>query len=56
MVTDIVRNDSLLVGVGNNRYLERLPFSRKGEGLWDLPGVVSRKKQLLPTLLSMLQG
>ncbi|MCL5996453.1 MAG: DHH family phosphoesterase [Chloroflexi bacterium] len=56
MVTDIIQNDSLLVGVGNNRYLERLPFSRKGEGLWDLPGVVSRKKQLLPTLLGMLQG
>jgi manganese-dependent inorganic pyrophosphatase len=56
MVTDIVQNNSLLVGVGNSRYLERLPFSRKGEGLWDMPGVVSRKKQLLPTLLGMLQG
>jgi manganese-dependent inorganic pyrophosphatase len=56
MVTDIVQNNSLLIGVGTNRYLERLPFSRKGEGVWDLPGVVSRKKQLLPTLLGMLQG
>jgi manganese-dependent inorganic pyrophosphatase len=56
MVTDIVRNDSVLVGVGANRFLERLPFSRKGEALWDMPGVVSRKKQLLPTLLGMLQG
>jgi manganese-dependent inorganic pyrophosphatase len=56
MVTDIVQNNSLLVGVGNHRYLERLPFSRKGEGVWDLPGVVSRKKQLLPSLLGMLQG
>ena len=56
MVTDIVQNNSLLVGVGNGRWLERLPFSRKGEGVWDMPGVVSRKKQLLPTLLGILQG
>ena len=56
MVTDIVQNNSLLIGAGNNRYLERLPFSRKGDCIWDLPGIVSRKKQLLPTLLGMLQG
>jgi manganese-dependent inorganic pyrophosphatase len=56
MVTDIVQNNSLLIGVGTSHYLERLPFSRKGDGVWDMPGVVSRKKQLLPTLLGMLQG
>lgn len=56
MVTDIVQNNSVLVAVGNQRYLERLPFARRSEGVWDLPGVVSRKKQLLPALLSMLQG
>ncbi|MCL4505068.1 MAG: DHH family phosphoesterase [Chloroflexi bacterium] len=56
MVTDVIQNNSLLVGVGSNRLLERMPFSRKVEGLWDLPDVVSRKKQLLPTLLGMLQG
>ncbi len=55
MVTDIIQNNSILVAVGNNRYLERMPFAKKGEGWWDLPGVVSRKKQLLPTLLNMLQ-
>jgi manganese-dependent inorganic pyrophosphatase len=56
LVTDIVQNNSLLVGVGNNRYLERMPFAHKWDGVWDLPGIVSRKKQLLPTLLGMLQG
>lgn len=55
MITDIVQNNSLLVCVGEARYYERLPFSRKGENLWDLPGVVSRKKQLLPLLLGMFQ-
>jgi manganese-dependent inorganic pyrophosphatase len=53
MITDIVENDSLLVCAGDPRYYERLPFSRKGESVWDMPGVVSRKKQLLPLLLGM---
>jgi manganese-dependent inorganic pyrophosphatase len=56
MITDIIENNSLLVCAGDNKHYERLPFSRKGDALWDLPGVVSRKKQLLPTLLGMLQG
>jgi manganese-dependent inorganic pyrophosphatase len=55
MITDIVENDSLLVCAGDARFYERLPFSRKGEGVWDMPGVVSRKKQLLPLLLGMFQ-
>jgi Inorganic pyrophosphatase/exopolyphosphatase len=56
MITDIVENNSLLAGVGEPRFFERLPFSRKADGVWDMPGVVSRKKQLLPTLLGLLQG
>ncbi len=56
MITDITQDTSLLVATGNQKYLERLPFSRKAEGVWDLPGMVSRKKQLLPILLGMLQG
>ena len=56
MVTDITANNSLLLATGPGKYLERLPFSRKGEGVWDMPGIVSRKKQLLPTLLGVLQG
>lgn len=56
MITDIVENNSLLACVGESRYFERLPFARKADGVWDMPDVVSRKKQLLPTLLGMLQG
>jgi manganese-dependent inorganic pyrophosphatase len=56
MITDIVANNSLLVCAGEARYFERLPFSRIGDGVWDMPGVVSRKKQLLPILLGLLQG
>jgi len=42
--------------VGETRYLERMPFSRKDDNIWDMPGVVSRKKKLLPMLLGILQG
>jgi len=56
MITDIVENNSLLVCVGEARYYERLPFGKRADGVWDMPGVVSRKKQLLPTMLGMLQG
>jgi manganese-dependent inorganic pyrophosphatase len=55
MITDIVENNSLLVCAGDARYYERLPFSRKGDNIWDMPGVVSRKKQLIPMLLGMLE-
>ncbi len=55
LITDIVENDSLLICAGESRYFERLPFSRKSDSIWDLPGVVSRKKQLLPMLLGMFQ-
>ncbi len=55
MITDIVENDSLLICVGDARYFERMPFSRMTDNIWEMPGVVSRKKQLLPTILGMLQ-
>jgi manganese-dependent inorganic pyrophosphatase len=55
MITDIVENDSLLICAGDVRYFERLPFARKGDNVWDLPGFVSRKKQLLPMLLGMFE-
>ncbi len=56
MITDIVESNSLLVCAGEARFYERLPYSRKADAVWDMPGVVSRKKQLLPMLLGMLQG
>ena len=56
MITDIVENNSLLACVGEARYYERLPFGKRADGVWDMPGMVSRKKQLLPTMLGMLQG
>lgn len=53
MVTDAVRGNSRLLIVGDEYVIEALPYDRLGNGTFDLPGVVSRKKQLLPQILSI---
>jgi manganese-dependent inorganic pyrophosphatase len=50
MVTDVVTGRSRLLGRGDRALVAALPFSRTGEGEWDLGGMVSRKKQLVPAL------
>lgn len=54
MITDIVETRSYLVTGGDSHYLDALPFSRLDNGTYDLPGIVSRKKQLIPAILSVL--
>jgi manganese-dependent inorganic pyrophosphatase len=54
MVTDVVRSNSQLVVVGQPRLISALPYANVSEGVLDAPGVVSRKKQLLPTVLAAL--
>lgn len=55
MVTDVVRGSSRLM-VNNPPYvLEDLPYPKQSDGTLLAEGVVSRKKQLLPTMLSMLE-
>lgn len=56
MVTDIVENDSMLIADGDTRKLVSMPYRQRDYALWEMPGVVSRKKQLLPTLLGLLEG
>ncbi len=51
LVTNVVREDSLLLAVGEDYLLRRLPYRKIHGHLYDLPGVLSRKKQLLPQLL-----
>jgi manganese-dependent inorganic pyrophosphatase len=54
MVTDVVRGNSRLVTVGQPRVVAALPYMHTDDGTLDAPGVVSRKKQLLPTVLASL--
>ena len=55
MVTDVVRDVSRLVLAGETGRLEELPYTRLPDGTLEAAGVVSRKKQLLPVLLELLQ-
>jgi len=55
MVTDIVTNSSLLLVVGQPEFLREIDYPAVGEGVFELAGVVSRKKQLLPYLSHSLK-
>jgi manganese-dependent inorganic pyrophosphatase len=55
MVTDIVRATSRLLIEGDKEKLNDLPFARLTDGTFDAPGIVSRKKQLLPTILALFE-
>jgi manganese-dependent inorganic pyrophosphatase len=54
MVTDVVRGSSSLVSINTPPILDDLPYPRQADGTWLASGVVSRKKQLLPAILSLL--
>jgi manganese-dependent inorganic pyrophosphatase len=54
MVTDVVAGNSRLIAVGEQRVVQRLPFSRLPDGTLDAPQIVSRKKQLAPIVLGAL--
>lgn len=51
LVTDINTQNSLLLVQGATEFLQRITFPQKSPHIWELAGVVSRKKQLLPYLL-----
>ena len=55
MVTDVVDNRSSLVAVNAPPVLDDLPYLRQPDGTYLAEGVVSRKKQLLPSVLGLLE-
>jgi manganese-dependent inorganic pyrophosphatase len=56
MVTDIMGKRSRLYVSGERPAVERAFGRPKDEGVIDLPGVMSRKKQVVPPLLAALSG
>jgi manganese-dependent inorganic pyrophosphatase len=56
LVTDVNTRNSLLLASGDPALLARIDYPPVGPRLWQLDGVVSRKKQLLPQLLRLLGG
>ena len=55
MVTDVVGNTSRLLSVNAPLILDDLPYPRQPDGTRLAQGVVSRKKQLLPNILGLLE-
>jgi manganese-dependent inorganic pyrophosphatase len=53
LVTDAVRGNSEFLAFGDNGIIRNIPYQRKENGIFLLPGVLSRKKQLLPQILSI---
>jgi manganese-dependent inorganic pyrophosphatase len=56
LITDINTQNSLLLACGAQEFLARISFPTRGPHVWELEGIVSRKKQLLPYLLQCLSG
>jgi manganese-dependent inorganic pyrophosphatase len=55
MVTDVVRGTSRLLTANQPPVLEDLPYPPQADGTRLAEGVVSRKKQLLPVVLGLLE-
>jgi manganese-dependent inorganic pyrophosphatase len=55
LVTDVVQQDSLLVLAASEAFLEQIRYTEIEAGIFDVPGIVSRKKQLMPLLTTCLK-
>ncbi|HEV7868586.1 MAG TPA: DHHA2 domain-containing protein, partial [Chthoniobacteraceae bacterium] len=55
LVTDINDQTSLLLIQGEDRFLATVDYPQREPNIWELAGVVSRKKQLLPYLLQCVE-
>jgi manganese-dependent inorganic pyrophosphatase len=54
MITDITTQSSYLLVAGNPKIIASIDYPALEKNLYDLPGIVSRKKQLLPQLMYIL--
>lgn len=55
LVTDIISSHSKLISVGLDAGEKVLKYRKLTDNLFDLPGVLSRKKQLLPEILRVIE-
>ena len=55
LITDVVNQNSLLALKGDEQFIAQINYPEVEDGLYELAGVVSRKKQLLPYLIHSLE-
>jgi manganese-dependent inorganic pyrophosphatase len=56
MITDIIVGDSMLICSEFEAAEQRFTYRQTGKHTFYLPKVLSRKKQLLPEILRILEG
>ena len=54
LITDVVKEQSVLLMTPMQGYERKLAYVREAENTFSLPGVLSRKKQLLPEVLRVI--
>ncbi|MEI8037355.1 MAG: putative manganese-dependent inorganic diphosphatase [Verrucomicrobiota bacterium] len=54
-VTDVALHHSMILAIGQESALAKLPFERVDETLFHAPGVVSRKRQIFPAACEAIQ-
>jgi manganese-dependent inorganic pyrophosphatase len=54
-VTDVALHLSVILAIGPDNVLAKLPFERRDESLFHAPGVVSRKRQIFPAVCEAIQ-
>jgi manganese-dependent inorganic pyrophosphatase len=54
-VTDVALHHSMILAVGQDAALAKLPFERMDGSLFHAPGVVSRKRQIFPAVCEAIQ-
>ena len=52
MITDVLREKSVLLA-SDSKINRELPYASQAKQIYNMPGVMSRKKQLLPVLISI---
>jgi manganese-dependent inorganic pyrophosphatase len=55
LVTNVVTGDSKILVAGDRALTGALPYARLDDALYDAPGVMSRKKQVLPAISAALK-
>lgn len=53
ILTNVEEKNSIMLCKGNSNFLEKLPWLAKQKDFYELPGIVSRKKQIAPVLLQI---
>ena len=55
LITDVIRGSSVLLS-SDYPLVQKLAYDKLSDGMLSLPGVLSRKKQLLPEILRVVSG